>query len=79
MLDDKLDSIMHENFTENVHDPTETLSVDDRFVINKYESSVKNVGCRYKISLPFKKDHILLILFDIAIHRRSEMPNSGYR
>ena len=40
MLDDKLDSLMHEKFAENVYDPSEALSVDDHFVLNKYENSV---------------------------------------
>ena len=54
MLDDKLDLLLYEKFVENVHDQTEVLSSDDRFVLKKYECLIENISNRYKIGLPFK-------------------------
>ena len=60
MLNDRLDSIMHEKFAEKLYDPMEALSVEDQVVIDKYENSIEKVGDRYKIKLSFKADHVEL-------------------
>ena len=49
---------MHESFAERPQDLLHTPSVNDKFVLGKYKSSIKIVDDRYQIELPFKKDDV---------------------
>ena len=51
---------MHESFAKKPHDLNQAPSVNDKIVLNKYQESIKNIGGRYEIALPFKEKDVNL-------------------
>ena len=51
---------MHESFAERPHDFNQAPSINDKIVLQKYKKSIENIGGRYQIPLPFKKDTLNL-------------------
>ena len=60
ILDKKVDLLLHESFAERPHDFNQAPSVNDKIVLDKYKKSIKNIGDRYQIELPFKQNDINL-------------------
>ena len=59
-LEKRLDTIIYESFAEKPHDSNVAPSVEDKLVLKSYENSVKNVGGRFEIGLPFKNENVEL-------------------
>ena len=61
VLEKKVDLLLHESFAEKPHDLNQAPSVEDKIVLNKYHESIKNIGNRFEIALPFKKKEVNLL------------------
>ena len=55
-----MDSHLYEQFAEKDYDQTVAPLVEDKFVLNEYEKSVKNNENRYEIGLPLKDKNVTL-------------------
>ena len=60
VLEKKVDLLLHESFAEKPHDFNQASSVEDKIVLNKYHETIKNIGNRFQIALPFKEKEINL-------------------
>ena len=56
----QLDTIIYESFAKKPHDSNVAPSVEDKLVLKSYKNSVKNVGGRFEIGLPFKNENVEL-------------------
>ena len=59
-LEKRLDTIIYESFAEKPHDSNVAPSLEDKLVLRSYEKSVKNIGGRFEIGLPFKNENVEL-------------------
>ena len=59
-LEKRLDTIIYESFAEKPHDSNVAPSLEDKMVLRSYEKSVKNVGDRFEMGLPFNNENVVL-------------------
>ena len=59
-LENKVDLLFRESFAEKPHDFNQAPSVNDKIVLSIYKESIKNIGGRYQIELPYKQEGINL-------------------
>ena len=60
-VDLTLDQMLEAELSENSFGDMTMSSIEDKHVLKQYKASVKNIGNRFQIGLPFKKPNVTLI------------------